>query len=94
LQLHPAKTQLFETQKGANFVGFRILPDRVRVRNDNLRRARKRLRQIQYDYRYYQISLKNLVQRLQSWEAHLKHGDTYRLRRVIFAYWVFSRSQF
>lgn len=93
LQLHPAKTQLFETQKGANFVGFRILPDRVRVRNDNLRRSRKRLRQIQYDYRYYQISLKDLVQRLQSWEAHLKHGDTYRLRRVIFAHWVFSRSE-
>jgi retron-type reverse transcriptase len=36
LKLHPIKSQLFETQCGANFVGFRVLPDRIRVRNDIL----------------------------------------------------------
>jgi RNA-directed DNA polymerase len=39
LQLHPIKTQLFATSYGANFVGFRVLGDRLRVRNDNLRRG-------------------------------------------------------
>ncbi|MGK7873887.1 MAG: reverse transcriptase domain-containing protein [Xenococcaceae cyanobacterium] len=91
LKIHPIKSQLFETKYGANFVGFRVLPEQVRVRNDNLRRSRQRLRQLQYDYRYGQISLKDLIQRLQSWEAHLMHGDTYRLRQKIFDYWVFSR---
>ena len=93
LKIHPVKSQLFETRYGANFVGFRILPDRVRVRNDNLRRSRRRLKQLQYDYRYGQISLKELVQRLQSWEAHLVHGDTYRLRRQIFDHWSFSKAE-
>ncbi len=47
LKIHPIKSQLFETSQGANFVGFRVLPDRIRVRNDNLRRARHRLKQLQ-----------------------------------------------
>jgi retron-type reverse transcriptase len=92
LKIHPIKSQLFETKQGVNFVGFRVFPDRIRVRNDNLRKARKRFSQIQYDYRYQQISLKKLIERIQSWEAHLKHGDTYQLRKQIFDYWVFSRS--
>lgn len=50
LKLHPVKSQLFETRYDANFLGFRILPDRIRVRTENLRRGRKRLRQLQKDY--------------------------------------------
>ncbi len=91
LIIHPIKSQLFETRHGANFVGFRVLPDRVRVRNDNLRRARRRLKQLQADYARGEISVKNLIQRLQSWSAHLKHGDTYRLRQDIFSQYIFTR---
>ena len=90
LKIHPIKSQLFETQYGANFVGFRVFPDRIRVRNDNLRRSRKRFRELQYDYYYSQITLEKLIQRLQSWEAHLKHGDTYQLRKQIFDNLTFS----
>jgi retron-type reverse transcriptase len=81
LKLHPIKSQLFETRHGANFVGFRILPDCIRVRKSNLQRARQRLRQLQQDYATGQVSLESVIQRLQSWEAHLMHGDTHRLRR-------------
>ncbi|MGF1569407.1 MAG: RNA-directed DNA polymerase [Nodosilinea sp.] len=89
LRLHPIKSQLFETRFGVNFVGFRVLPDRIRVRNDNLRRARHRGHQLQRDYTNGEISLADLVQRLQSWEAHLLHGDTQGLRRQIFEQLVF-----
>ncbi len=92
LKIHPIKSQLFETRYGANFVGFRILPERTRVRNDNLRRSRLRIKQMQKDYAQGKVSLDKLVQRLQSWEAHLKHGDTYRLRRSIFNHYGFVRS--
>jgi retron-type reverse transcriptase len=90
LRLHPVKTQLFETRHGINFVGFRVLPDRIRVRNDNLRRSRDRCRQLQRDYTAGNLSLSDLVQRLQSWEAHLLHGDTHRLRRRLFNQLVFT----
>jgi len=91
LKMHPIKSQLFETCYGASFVGFRVLPDRIRVRNDNLRRARKRIKQLQRDYERGNITLKPLVQRLRSWEAHLMHGDTYRLRRRLFDAYGFKR---
>jgi retron-type reverse transcriptase len=93
LKLHPLKSQLFETKYGVNFMGFRVLPEQVRVRNDNLRRSRRRFRELQSDYRYGQISLEKLIQRIQAWEAHLKHGDTYRLRRKVFDSWSFSPIQ-
>lgn len=92
LKMHPIKSQLFETRHGANFVGFRVLPDRIRVRNDNLRRARRRMEELQREYAAGNISLKPLVQRIQSWEAHLMHGDTYRLRRKVFDRYVFRHS--
>jgi RNA-directed DNA polymerase len=91
LKAHPIKSQLFETRHGANFVGFRVLPDRVRVRNDNLRRARRRFKQLQVDYGRGEVSFKDLLQRLQSWSAHLEHGDTYRLREDIFSQYTFTR---
>ena len=101
LQLHPIKTQLFETPHGLNFVGFRILPlgDTfpkdicIRVRNDNLRRSRLRLQELQHDYAIGALSLADLVQRLRSWEAHLMHGDTHRLRRQVFNSTVFRRNE-
>ncbi|MBW4641989.1 MAG: RNA-directed DNA polymerase [Goleter apudmare HA4340-LM2] len=91
LKIHPIKSQLFATKHGANFLGFRILPDRIRVRTENLRRARRRLRQMQIDYAHGKISQQQVSQKLQSWAAHLNHGDTQRLRRKIFATLVFAR---
>ena len=84
------KSQLFETQHGVNFVGFRVLPDRIRVRNDNLHRSRRRCRQMQKDFTAGKLSVADLAQRLQSWEAHLLHGDTHRLRRRLFDQLVFT----
>ena len=69
LKIHPIKSQLFETQYGVNFVGFRILSKgdkfpkevRIRVRNDNLKRSRRRLRQYQLDYAEGRLPLADLV---------------------------------
>jgi RNA-directed DNA polymerase len=84
LKIHPIKSQLFATKVGASFLGFRVLPDRIRVRNDNLRRGRRRLRKQRRSYGEGSLELVKFAQSLQSWEAHLKHGNTYRLRQRIF----------
>ncbi|MFM7439424.1 MAG: hypothetical protein ACKO2V_12600, partial [Snowella sp.] len=60
--------------------------------NYNLRRARRRFRQLQRDYAQGVISLDDLVQRIQSWEAHLLKAHTDGLRRSIFNYWAFSKN--
>jgi hypothetical protein len=86
------KSQLFETTRGATFVGFRVLPDRIRVRAENLQRARKRLKQKQEDYKNGKLSFSDLTQSLRSWIAHLEHGDTWRLRERVFMYLNFLRA--
>jgi retron-type reverse transcriptase len=93
LRVHPIKSQLFETKIGANFVGFRIFPDRIRVRNSNLHRARRRLKQLQADYATGKIDWHQVNQSMQSWFAHLEHGDTWQLKQQIFSHLVFSRNR-
>ena len=92
LQIHPVKSQLFETRHGASFVGFRVLPDRVRVRNANLQRARVRFDGLRAAYRSGLTSWAEIKQSLQSWSAHLAHGDTWQLRRQVFSSLAFARS--
>ena len=91
LKIHPIKSQLSETRYGATFVGFRVLPDRIRVRSDNLRRARYRLKTLQKAYAHDHISFTRLTQSIQSWAAHLKHGDTSHLREDIFNQLIFTK---
>jgi len=92
LKIHPIKSQLFETKQGANFLGFRIFPTYSRVRHQNLRYARKRIRKMQQAYANGAITLSEIQQSLQSWAAHLKHGDTHQLRNQIFSSLIFVRS--
>jgi len=84
LKIHPIKSQLTQTRYSANFVGFRVLPDRIRVRNHNLQTGRKRLKRLQIAYAKGELSEHQVAQSLQSWNAHLAHGDTWRLRQHIF----------
>ncbi len=80
LKIHPVKSQLFETRRGPSFFGFRVLPRQIRVRNDNLRRARRHLREMQAAYRRGEMTLADISRSLQAWLAHLDHGNTWRLR--------------
>lgn len=91
VKIHPIKSQLFATKNGANWLGFRVLPDRIRVRNENLRRAKRRLRKLQTDYAQGTIDWTQVSQSITSWVAHLEHGDTWELRKKIFNSLVFSR---
>lgn len=85
LKIHPIKSQLTQTRYAANFVGFRVLPDRIRVRNHNLQTGRRRLKYLQFAYASGQMSAHEVAQSLQSWNAHLAHGNTWRLRQQIFS---------
>lgn len=77
LKIHPIKSQIFATRYGANFLGFRVFPGHLRVRTENLRRARRRLRRLQADYAAHRIGPQEITPSLQSWIAHLAHGDTW-----------------
>ncbi len=83
LKIHPIKSQLFETKHGANFVGFRVLPHQIRVRTKSLRLGKIRIKKIMREYQQGKLEHESVRQSLQSWFAHLKHGDTWKLRKNI-----------
>ncbi len=91
IKIHPIKSQLFATSYGANFLGFRVLPDRIRVRTENLRRARRRLRNMKRDRAENKIDQEKVLQSIQSWFAHLEHGDTWQLRQQLFTSLAWTR---
>ncbi len=84
LKLHPIKTQLFETCHGANFVGFRVLSERIRVVSKNVRRGRKRIKYLSKGVRQGKWQESKLQHSLQCWKGHLQHGDTYQLQQQLF----------
>ena len=91
LKLHPIKTQIVETRVGVNFLGFRVLPDRIRLRQENLRRARRRMRSLAREYAMGKRSWLDVRASLESWNAHAAYGDTWRLREKVFGALAFAR---
>ncbi len=85
LKIHPIKSQLFETKVGATFLGFRVLPDQIRVCAKNLKRGRRRIRALSAACQRQEISIEQVQRSLQSWFAHLQHGSTHHLQRDIIA---------
>lgn len=91
LQLHPVKTQIHAMVHGVNFLGFRFFSNRVRLRQENLKRARRRMRALTEAYAMGVREWPEVKQSLQSWNAHAAWGDTYRLREKIFDALSFTR---
>jgi RNA-directed DNA polymerase len=85
LRAHPVKTQIRRCREGASFVGFVVRPGRLRVRNHNLRRGRQRLKVQHSAVLAGTLSATAARTSLLSWNAHLAHGHTWRLRRRLFA---------
>jgi retron-type reverse transcriptase len=84
LKIHPIKSQLFETRHGATFVGFRVLPNQIRVCHKNLYHARRRITQLKTHYLQGDIALSAFQHSLASWSAHLHHGNAQHLQKQLF----------
>jgi RNA-directed DNA polymerase len=84
LKNHPRKSQVIATSHGVSFLGFQILPDRLRVNSDNLRQGYKRLKNLQQQYENGILDSKQVQQSVQSWQAHLNHANTWRWQQQLF----------
>ena len=92
LKLHPHKCQVSPVKDGIDFLGYRIFPTHRQLRASSVRRARRRLHRLREDYERGDISWADVNHSVQSWLGHVKHADTYGLRRAIFSETVFRRS--
>ena len=93
LKLHVHKCQIFPVKDGTDFLGYQVFPTHRRLRPSSVRRARRRLRGLREDYDSGKIAWTDVNHSVQSWLGHVKHADTYGLRRAIFSQTVFRRSE-
>jgi Reverse transcriptase (RNA-dependent DNA polymerase) len=78
LRLHPWQVQ--PTRAGVSFVGYRILPDHIRVRRSTVRRAEARLREKLAEARRDPAAWPAFFDSLRATFAHWDHAHTWRLR--------------
>lgn len=90
LRLNEAKSRIRRLKEGIEFLGFVILPDRIRLNHRAVRKQRKRIQKLQLKYAERLISWDKVKESLQAWNAHAAYGDTWRLRGNVFRTMVFS----
>jgi hypothetical protein len=78
LRLHA--WQVVPTRAGVGFLGFRVLPEIVRVKRSSVARAQKRLRERLEAARGSPEAMAGFLASLRSTFAHWEHADSWRLR--------------
>lgn len=91
LRLHENKSRVYRTTDGVDFLGYRIYPCHMRVRKTRVKAYRKKIRQMAVDYGKGKIGLEKVRASVQSWIGHVKHADSFALRRELLENTVFSR---
>jgi len=92
LRLHPAKNVIFPVGEGIRFLGYRVFPTHRLLPKENVRRFRRRVRDMQGDYAMGRASFAEIYQRLMSWNGHARQANTYRLRCQLFDTIRFQRA--
>jgi len=85
LALKEEATSLAPAREGLPFLGWRLHRGVTRLRPRNLRRLRGRIARRRWELREGRIGPSALAACLRSLAAHLAHGDTLGLRRMLFA---------
>jgi len=90
LELHPRKRTVFPVSEGCDFMGYRIWPDRRRLRPENGYRYQRTLKQLARTYRDGKMDLDHVRASVMSWVGHAAHADTWGLRRAVLGRVLFS----
>jgi hypothetical protein len=91
LLLHPKKNVIYPVAHGIPFLGFRVYPAHRRLQRCGVKRSRQKLRALRRLYRAGRLSRENVNASVQAWLGHVRHGDTWGLRKALFRQYTFSR---
>lgn len=82
LSAHP-QTQVAPVSHGIPWLGFIVYPEHRRVKARNVQHFRQRLRQCWQEYCAGEISFAEFDASVQGWINHVRHADTWGLRRRV-----------
>jgi len=83
--IHARKSHVRHCGEGIVFLGWRLSPGRTRLVRGNVTRFRGRLRDMRREFQHGALGRDDIQKRIQAWIGHARCGDTWRLRRQIFA---------
>lgn len=84
LQLKDKVTTIAPVSEGIPFLGFRVFPNLIRIKRENLVRIRRKIKLKEDLYLRGKISEKSLIQSVNSIVGHVAHVDSMSERRRIF----------
>ena len=92
-----SKTQVFPISEGVDFLGFRFyLTDTGKVvkrfRTSNKKRWKRRLKKFKEEYREGRKSFEDVSRSIVSYNGHLSHGHTYKLKKKVMSKFVLTKS--
>jgi retron-type reverse transcriptase len=91
LKVHLNKAQIWPVAKGTDWLGYRVYPTHRLVRRSNVRKFRRRLKDLAEAYAGGKIQLEQVNPMMMSWIGHVQHADSYGLRKKIFGDVSFQR---
>ena len=83
LQLKSKVTKIAPVSEGLPFLGYRIFPNLIRIKRENLVRSKRKIKIRERDYLEGNITEKVFTNSVKSIFAHISHGNTLNLRRSI-----------
>jgi len=85
LKLHPLKINLLPSSKGYEFLGHKVFKTHFRVTNSGIRRARKNLKKVKYQYNYDKIDLVKAKNKIFSTTGFLNIGKGHKITTELLA---------
>lgn len=92
LAVHAKKRTVFPVTEGCDFMGYRIWPDHRRLRPTTGYHSRRKLRRVAERYRRGEIGLDRARSSVMAWIGHVKHADTWGLRKAVLGGLSFARA--
>jgi len=90
LSIHVGKSRIYTVKEGVEFLGFRHLLNMTKVRKENIKRFKARMRRLQMGYSRGEVSLSDIRASVTSWLSHAAYADSVRLRKQLLPSFVFT----
>jgi len=86
-----SKASVLPGSRGINVLGYRIWPHKRLLREDSVRRIKRALKAMQWQYARGLIEVPEIRQRISSWVAHADHANADNLKSRVLEKAVFKR---
>lgn len=77
LKLNENKSKIFPIAQGVNFIGFKIYPTHMLLRNDSKKRIKQKLGKFKPMLIEEKITMEKVEQIINSWYGHAEQADSY-----------------